>query len=279
MTNAVQEKVGLIAGNGNFPLLFAKEAKKAGVKEVIAVAFKKETKPEIEDLCDKVLWIKVGELNKLINFFKNNGAMTAVMAGQITPTSLFSKLKLDLRMIKLLASLKNKKADTIFGGIADEMAKDNIILDDSTRYLKSIMPKPGLINKVKPNKEQLADIEFGLTIAKEIGRLDIGQTVVVKEKAILAVEGFEGTNACILRGGELGKKNVVVVKTSKPNQDMRFDVPVIGEETLKHAAQAKASVVAFEAHKTLLLDKEKIIKIANKNKISLIAVEKENNHE
>lgn len=275
MTNTeVADKVGLIAGNGNFPLLFATEAKKAGVNEVIAVAFKKETKPEIEDVCDKVLWIKVGELNKLINFFKNNGAKTAVMAGQITPTSLFSKLKLDLRMIKLLASLKNKKADTIFGGIADELKKDGILLDDSTRYLKSIMPPPGLINKVKPSKENLEDIDFGLTIAKEIGRLDIGQTVVVKDKAILAVEGFEGTNACILRGGELGKKNVVVVKTAKPNQDMRFDVPVVGELTLKAAIEAKAKVVAFESYKTLLLDREEVIKLANKNKISLISVEK-----
>lgn len=270
------DNVGLIAGNGNFPLLFIEEAKKAGVKEVIVVAFKKETKPEIEELADKVLWIKVGELNKLIKFFKNNGVTKAAMAGQITPTALFSKLKLDLRMIKLLASLKNKKADTIFGGIADELEKDGIILDDSTRYLKSIMPAPGLINKVKPNKMQLEDIDFGLTIAKEIGRLDIGQTVVVKEKAILAVEGFEGTNECIKRGGMLGKKNVVVVKTSKPDQDMRFDVPVVGEQTLKAAIEAKASVIAFEAEKTLLLDKEIIIKLANKNKISLIAVKKEN---
>lgn len=267
-----EEKIGLIAGNGNFPLVFTKEAKNFGVKEIVAVAFQNETSPKIEKYADCVTWIKIGELNKLIKAFQSKNITKAVMAGQITPTSMFKNMKFDLRMIALLAKIKNRKADTIFGAIAQELKKEGIVLDDSTKYLRSLLAQEGLLTKKKPSAQEMKNIEFGKKIAKEIGRLDIGQTVVIKEKAILAVEAFEGTNETIERGGRLGKQDVIVVKMSKPNQDMRFDVPVIGEKTLETLIKAKAKVLAIEADKTLVLDKEKVINLANKHSLTIIAI-------
>ncbi len=265
--------LGLIAGNGKFPLLVAENARHAGVERIVAVAFHDDTSKEIEDLVDEVVWIRVGELGKLIKTFTRAGVTQALMAGQLTPTVMFKNLRFDWRMVKLMARLKNRKADTIFGAIADELQKEGVSLLDSTIFLSDHLPEPGLLTKRKLTNQEEEDVEFGRGIAKEIGRLDIGQTVVVKNKAVIAVEGIDGTDATIARGGELGKKDVIVVKVFKPNQDMRFDVPVVGMRTIETMIEAKARVLAIEAKKTLLLEKEEIIYEANKAKISIVAFE------
>lgn len=265
--------LGLIAGNGKFPLLVAQNARNDGIEKIIAVAFYGDTDKELENLVDEIVWIKVGELGKLIKTFTRNSVSQALMAGQLTPTVMFKNMRFDWRMIRLMTRLKNRKADTIFGAIADELEHEGIHLLDSTMFLNSNLPEAGLLTKRKLSRHEEEDIEFGYSIAKEIGRLDIGQTVVVKNKAVVAVEGIDGTDATIRRGGELGKKDVVVVKVSKPNQDMRFDVPVIGMKTIQTMIAAKARVLAIEAKKTLLLEKEEIIHEANKSKISIVVVE------
>ncbi len=269
----MERKLGLIAGNGKFPLLVAQNARNEGIEKIIAVAFYDDTEKEIEKLVDEVVWIRVGELGKLIKTFTRAGVTQALMAGQLTPTVMFKNLRFDWRMIRLITRLKNRKADTVFGAIADELQKEGIHLIDSTLFLTSHLPEPGLLTKRKLSKQEEEDVEFGRGIAKEIARLDIGQTVVVKNKAVIAVEGIDGTDATIRRGGELGKKEVVVVKVAKPNQDMRFDVPVIGLRTIETMAGANASVLAIEAKKTLLLEKEEIIYQANKAKISIVVFE------
>lgn len=269
----MERKLGLIAGNGKFPLLVAENARNEGIEKIIVVAFHGDTEKEIENLADEVVWIRVGELGKLIKTFTKAGVTQALMAGQLTPTVMFKNLRFDWRMIKLMARLKNRKADTIFGAIADELEKEGIHLLDSTLFLNSHLPETGLLTQRKLSKQEEEDVEFGRGIAKEIGRLDIGQTVVVKNKAVIAVEGIDGTDATIRRGGQLGKKDVVVVKVSKPNQDMRFDVPVVGLKTIEAMKEVKARVLAIEAKKTLLLEKEELVFEANKSKISIVVFE------
>jgi len=267
----VERKLGLIAGNGKFPMLVAENAKYDGIDKIVTVAFVGDTSKELESLVDEMTWIKVGELGKLIKVFRQAGVKQVLMAGQLTPTVMFRNLRFDWRMIKLMARLKNRKADTIFGAIADELEKEGIHLLDSTLFLNSHLPGAGLLTKRKVSKKEQEDIDFGRHIAKEISRLDIGQTVVVKNKAVLAVEGLDGTDATIRRGGELGSGFVTVVKVAKPNQDMRFDVPVVGLKTIETLIETKARVLAVEAKKTLFLEKEEIIAAANKAKISIVA--------
>lgn len=266
----MERTLGLIAGNGKFPLLVAENAKYDGIDKIVAVAFYGDTCKELESIVDEMTWLKVGELGKLIKVFRQAGVHQALMAGQLTPTVMFRNLRFDWRMIKLMTRLKNRKADTIFGAIANELEKEGIHLLDSTLFLNSHLPASGLLTRRKLSKKEEENVEFGRGIAKEIARLDIGQTVVVKNKAVLAVEGLDGTDATIRRGGELGKRDVVVVKVAKPNQDMRFDVPVIGIKTIETMIQSKAKVLAIEAKRTLLLEKEEIIAAANKAKISIV---------
>lgn len=267
------EKLGLIAGNGKFPLLVAENAKKDGVKKVVAVAFYGDTSKELAALVDEITWIHVGELGKLIKTFRRAGVTEALMAGQITPTVMFRTLRFDWRLLTLVTRLKNRKADTIFGAIANELAKEGIHLVDSTRFLNSHLPPAGILGRRRLSRKEREDVEFGRGIAKEIARLDIGQTVVVKNKAVLAVEGLDGTDETIRRGGALGKRDVIVVKVAKPNQDMRFDVPVIGLRTIEAMIQAKAKVLAVEAKKTLFLEKEETIQAADAAKMSIVAFE------
>ncbi len=267
-------KIGLIAGNGDYPLHFARAAREQNLR-VIAVALEGETKPELENLVDSFTWVSLGQLNKLISVFKKQEVKRAVMAGQVKHFRLFDLLKLDLRAMGLLKRLPDKKADTILGGVAQELNQEGIRLVDSTIFLEKFIPREGILTKQKPTKEERQDINFGLRLAKGIAGLDIGQTVVVKDKAVLAVEAMEGTDQAILRGGLIGKENVVVVKVSKPHQDLRFDVPIIGERTIETLHQAKAGVLAFSAGETLILDLEKVVALADHYKICLAAVKEQ----
>ena len=267
-------KIGLIAGNGKFPLIFAQEAKRVGA-EVVALAIKKETNPSLENLVDRIHWVNVGQLGDLIEICKKEGITRAVMAGQVRHTRLFGQVRLDARAMALLAGVKDKKANSLLGAVADELLREGIELIDSATYLSHLLPSPGILTRRKPTQKEWRDIEFGHKMAKEIAGLDIGQTVVVKDQAVLAVEGMDGTDRTIKRGGKLGRGDVVVVKVSKPHQDRRFDLPIIGERTIEVLKQVKAKVLAFSARSTILLDREKVIKSANQNGISLVAVKEE----
>jgi len=267
-------KIGLIAGNGKFPLIFAQEAKRVGT-EVIALAIKKETSPSLENLVDRIHWVNVGQLGDLIEICKKEGITRAVMAGQVRHTHLFGQVRLDARAMALLAGVKDKKANSLLGAVADELLREGIELIDSATYLSHLLPSPGILTRRKPTQKEWRDIEFGHKMAKEIAGLDIGQTVVVKDQTVLAVEGMDGTDRTIKRGGKLGRGDVVVVKVSKPQQDRRFDLPIIGERTVEVLKQAKAKVLAFSARSTILLDREKVVKSANQNGISLVAVKEE----
>ncbi|MFB0526806.1 MAG: LpxI family protein [bacterium] len=267
-------KIGLIAGNGKFPLIFAQEAKRVGT-EVVALAIKKETSPSLENLVDRIHWVNVGQLGDLIEICKKEGITRAVMAGQVRHTRLFSQVKLDARAMALLAGVKDKKANSLLGAVADELLREGIELIDSATYLSHLLPSPGILTRRKPTQKEWRDIEFGHKMAKEIAGLDIGQTVVVKDQAVLAVEGMDGTDRTIKRGGRLGREDVVVVKVSKPQQDRRFDLPIVGERTVEVLKQAKAKVLAFSARSTILLDREKVVKSANQNGISLVAIKEE----
>ncbi len=264
------EAIGMIAGNGIYPAIFARAARKAGVGRLAAATFHDETDPGIEELVDSVSWMRVGQLSKMIKFFNREGIDRAVMVGQIAPKNLFD-LRPDMRTLILLGRLKERNAESIFSGIADELAKDGIELIAATTYLDHLLPDPGHICGPGPDKRLEEEAAFGFRIAKETSRIDIGQTVVVRKGTVLAVEAFEGTNAAIRRGGELGQGKAVVVKVSKPNQDLRFDVPCIGPETIKIAAEAGVKAVVVESGSTLLLDKEQIEVLANELKVTVYA--------
>ncbi len=264
------ETLGIIAGSRSLPLLLAKQARAMGVKKLVAVAFEGETDESISSLVDEVVWVKVGQLSKMISAFTNNGVKHCVMAGQVAPKNLFD-LRPDLRAMGLLLRLKKKNAHTIFGAIADELKKDGVELIEATPWLKTFMPSKDFLIGPKLSEEQKSDIEFGFSIAKEVSKFDIGQTVVVKNGTVLAVEGFEGTDKCLARGGELAGKDggAVAVKVAKAGHDMRFDIPCIGAQTLETCAAARISVLAFEAGKSLVLEKEACAKLAAKSKITL----------
>jgi DUF1009 family protein len=266
--------IGIIAGNGVYPETFvrAARAKSPGVV-LVAAAFEGETKPEFAGMVDAMDWFRVGQLGKLIKFFKSKKATEAIMVGQIAPKNLFD-LRPDLRTLMLLARLKERNAESLFGGIGDELAKDGITLLPATTFLEDLLPGTGHVCGPVFKKRQLEDAAFGFRIAKESSRLDIGQTVVVRHGTVLAVEAFEGTNACIKRGGELGRgKDTMLVKVSKPRQDFRFDVPVVGPQTIETCIAAGVKSIAVEARSTLLLERDTIFQLCNEHGISLHAVE------
>jgi DUF1009 family protein len=271
------EPLGIIAGNGEFPLILARSARQLGAGPIVAAAFDGETSPEIDKLVDHVDWIKLGQLNKLIEVFTSRGVKRAVMAGGVTPSNLFKNLRLDLRMTTVALRLKARNAETIFGAIASEMARDGVELIDPRPFLGESVPQAGVLTRLKPSKDQQEDVEFGLKMAKAVSALDIGQTVVVKRGTVLAVEGFEGTDECIRRGGALGgeKGGSVVVKVSKPNHDFRFDIPCVGGKTIESCRAGRVSVMAMEAGRSLLLDKDKLLTAANEAGICLVAVPSE----
>ncbi len=264
------DTLGLIAGSGVYPTVVAKAARAAGVKKIVAAAFTDETTPTLAEVVDEISWLRVGQLGRLLKFFNEAGVHRAIMAGQISPKNLFD-LRPDWKALFLLARLKRRNAESIFTAIADELATIDVELLPATTFLDSFLAEPGLVAGPELSARQKEDVDYGWEIAKEISRLDIGQTVVVKNGTVLAVEAFEGTNETLKRGGTLGRKNAVMIKVAKPNQDMRFDVPVIGVETVRVAAQVAVRVIAIEAGRTLLLEKESVIDLAERSKISIVA--------
>jgi DUF1009 family protein len=267
---ATLETLGIIAGNGVYPRLLADAARRAGVKRIVTAAFTNETDDRLVPMVDEVEWMRVGQLAKLLSFFRKAGVANAIMAGQIAPQNLFD-LRPDWKMLFLLARLKRRNAESIFAAIGDELATAGVTLLPATSFLESCLAPKGLIAGRKLTHREEEDVTFGFEIAREISRLDIGQTVVVRNGTVLAVEGFEGTNEAIKRGGALGGKNAVVVKVAKPTQDMRFDVPVIGIATIDVAAEAHIRVIAVEAARTLLLEKEIVIARAKEVGMSIVA--------
>jgi len=263
--------LGLIAGKGIYPVLLARAARAAGVKRLSLVAFDAETDPALRDLADEVETLRVGQLGALISFFKKHDVRQAVMAGQITPGRLFD-LKPDLKAFLLLAKLRERNAETIFGAVADELAKAGTDLLPATTFLEECLAPAGPIAGPKLKRSQLEDAVFGFRIAKEMARLDVGQSVVVKRGTVLAVEAFEGTDAALQRGGELGRGGSTLVKVSKPNQDFRFDVPVIGPRTLEGASASGIAVIGCEAGRTLLLDRDRVLALSGERKITLIGL-------
>ena len=263
------ETLGIIAGSGVYPLLLADAARVAGVKKVIVAAFTDETSPEISNRADQIEWLRVGQLGKLLNFFRDANVRHAIMAGQIAPSNLFN-LRPDFKAMFLLARLKQRNAESIFSAIGDQLSEIGVELLAATTFLDHLLAPRGLIAGPKLRDREEDDVSFGFEIARQLSALDVGQTIVVKNGTVLAVEAFEGTNEAIRRGGSLGKKNAIVIKVTKPDQDMRFDVPVIGTETLHAAEEAKIRAVAVEAGRTLLLEKAAIIDLAERFKISLL---------
>jgi DUF1009 family protein len=265
--------LGLIAGNRALPLAFARQARAQGVRHLVAVAFEGETDPALAPLVDDIVWLKVGQLAKLIAAFTDRGVSQCVMLGQIAPRNLFD-VRPDLRALTTLLRLKEKNAHTIFGALANELHKDGVELIEPLPWLEPLMPKAGFRLGPKPSGEQQTDIEFGLALAKEVSRLEIGQTVVVKGGTVLAVEGFEGTDKCLARGGELagGSGGAVAVKVAKAEHDMRFDIPCIGRQTVQTCATAGIVVLAFEGSRSLLLEPEEVGQLARAHKLSVVAL-------
>jgi len=266
---SVPETFGIIAGNGLYPKELAMAARRAGVKRIVTAAFIDETDPTLTEQVDTIEWMRVGQLARLLKYFREQGVRHAVMAGQIAPKNLFD-LHPDWKALLLIARLKERNAESIFGGIAAELEKSGVELLPAVTFLEGALASAELIAGPKLSRRQIRDVEFGWNIAKEIARLDIGQTVIVKNGTVLAIEGFDGTNETIRRGGKLAGTGAIMIKVSKPNQDMRFDVPVIGVETVRVAHEAGVRAIAIEAGRTLLLDKPAILEQANRSQISII---------
>jgi UDP-2,3-diacylglucosamine hydrolase len=264
------EILGIIAGNGVYPRLLADSARKAGVKKIVATSFSGETDPAIVQHVEVVEWLRVGQLSRLLSFFQEQNVRHAIMAGQIAPKNLFD-LRPDWKALLLLARLKRRNAESIFSAIADELTKIDVDLLPATTFLDEYLAPRGLIAGSKLSRREEEDVDFGWKVAKQIAELNIGQTVVVKSGTVLAVEGLDGTNETIKRGGKLARKGAVMIKVAKPNQDMRFDVPVIGIETIRAVTAAKVRVIALEADRTLLLEKERLLEMASHSKISILA--------
>jgi DUF1009 family protein len=263
--------LGIIAGNRSLPLELAREARRAGVKRLVAVAVEGETDPALTGLVDDIIWLRVGQLSKMIGAFKDRGVKQCVMVGQVAPKNLFD-FRPDLRTIGVLLRLKERNAHTLFSAVADELKKDGVELIEATPWLGPLMPGRGFAMGPKLTSEQREDVEFGLRIACEVSRLEIGQIVVVKRGTVLAVEGFEGTDRCLARGGELAGKEggAVAVKVAKLNHDMRFDIPCIGPKTLETCVASGVAVLAFEPGRALVLEQETCEGLARKNKISVL---------
>ncbi|MBW1741081.1 MAG: UDP-2,3-diacylglucosamine diphosphatase LpxI [Deltaproteobacteria bacterium] len=266
------ERIGLIAGSGQFPTIFSKVATERGLK-VYAVAHEGETDPRLATLVEAVKWVKIGQLKKIIAFFKKNSVRDAVMAGAITKTKMFSGVRPDLMALKVLATMDHTQDDGLLRAFAGEMEKEGITIHPSTFLLPELLAKKGCWTRRKPTKSEMADVRFGWRIVREIGRLDIGQSVVVRGGSVMAVEAIDGTDATIRRGGRLGKEKTVVVKASKPDQDMRFDMPAVGLKTIQTMCEVGASVLAIEAGKTVVFDREEMVAMANQNGIAIVGIE------
>ncbi len=265
-------KLGLIAGNGKFPFLVIEGARKAGAQVAVA-AIREETDPEIERLADSLTWVGIGQLGKLLRFFKDEGVEQVIMAGQVKHVQIFSSAIPDVRMLKMLLRLPRRNTDALIGAVAAELASEGIELIDSTHFLRDQLPQPGVLTKRTPDARERSDMDYGLEVAREIARLDLGQTIVVRDRACIAIEAMEGTDAVVRRAGQLVSGRLTVIKVAKPDQDMRFDVPVVGVPTIETMNECGATCLCITATKTLMFDREETIKLANTKKIAIIAVE------
>lgn len=265
------ERIGLIAGNGRFPIIFADNARRLGY-HVSAVAHEGETEPELAGHVDRIHWIKIGQLNKLIKAFKEDGVHQAVMLGGIKKTHVFTTLRPDFRTLALVTRLALLKDDDILRELAKELEREGIVICESTFGLEGILVEEGTLTERAPSEKEWEDIRYGWEVAHEIGRLDIGQCVVVKDRVVVAVEAVEGTDGAIKRGGDLAKEGAVVVKRSKPQQDLRFDLPAVGPRTIEVMASVKASVLAIEAGRTILLDRDIMLDKARFARIAIVGI-------
>ena len=266
------DRIGIIAGGGQFPLLFIDAARQAG-RRVFVAAHRSETDEQVARAADEACWIKLGQLGKIIKFFKQNRVSEAVFLGTITKTQIFRDVLPDLKGLSLWNKIDVKQDDAILRAVAGALEAEGIKVLESTLYLEHLLFPRGVLTKKKPNKTQRLDIEFGWRNARAIGKLDIGQCVVVRDCAVMAVEAIEGTDATILRGGKLAKEQAVVVKLRKPNQDFRFDLPATGIGTIDSIRQVKGAVLAVEAGQSLLFDKDQMVSAADSAGIVVVGVE------
>jgi UDP-2,3-diacylglucosamine hydrolase len=262
---------GLIAGNGRFPFLVLEGARSQGI-EMAVIALKEEASPELEKIAKRLHWVSLGELSKAIDLMHKEGVTQAVMAGQVKHNKIFSAIRPDWKLTKLLFSLPRKSTDALIGGIARVLRDEGIQLVDSTLFLKPLLPEPGVLTRRAPNEQESADIAYGHTVARQIADMDIGQTVVISDQACVAVEAMEGTDETIARAARIvGGKALVVVKVSKPRQDMRFDVPVVGLPTIEQMKSSRATALAVDARRTLLFDRQQLIALADAADIAIQA--------
>ena len=264
-------KFGLIAGNGKFPFMVVEGARQSGVPLVVA-AIREETDPEMDHRADRVKWVGIGQLGRMIRFFKEEGVEKAIMAGQVKHVQIFSRAVPDARMLKVLLKLPRRNTDALIGAIASELQSEGIELVDSTCFLQDSLPQSGTLTRREPSKQECEDVDYGLEIARDMGGLDLGQTFVVRGKACVAIVEMEGTDETIRRAGRLVNGRLTVVKVAKPNQDMRFDVPVVGVPTIEAMIEAGATCLSITSGKTLMFDRIDMIRAAEKHKISITAV-------
>lgn len=264
-------RIGLIAGSGQFPIIFSRRARAEGFK-IYAVAYHKETDPQLSDFVDEIEWIHLGQIKRLLNFFKKNGIGETVMLGSITKTRMFSDVRPDMKTIALIAKMRHTHDDGLLRAFAGLLEDEGIRVKPSTFLLPGLLAQEGCWTKRKPRRSESSDIDLGWKLAKEIGRLDIGQCVVVGGGSVLAVEAIDGTDATIRRGGKLGNGTAVVVKVSKPNQDLRFDMPAVGAETIRSMAAAGVTALAVEAGKAVVFDRQEMVDLADANGISIVAL-------
>ena len=266
-------RYGLIAGNGRFPFLVLEAARSQGIEMVVA-AIREETSPDIESMTRTVHWMSLGQLGKLIKTFKAEGVTRAIMAGQVKHKQIFSGILPDLKMMQVLASLATRNTDSLIGAVARVLEDEGIQLVDSTAFLEPLLPQPGILTQRAPTEEEQQDLDYGYRLARELGRLDIGQTIVVADAACIAVEAMEGTDAVIERAANLVNGRALrVVKLAKPSQDLRFDVPVIGVPTVAVMKRSGVTALAIEARKTLMFDREQLLRAADSAGIAVVAVE------
>jgi DUF1009 family protein len=271
-TDAQLKGWGLIAGNGRFPFLVLEGARSQGI-EMAVIALKEEASPELEKVAKRLHWVSLGELSKTIELLQQEGVTQAVMAGQVKHNKIFSAIRPDWKLAKLLFSLPRKNTDALIGAVARVLEGEGIRLVDSTIFLKPLVPEPGLLTRRAPSPHEAEDIAYGIGVARQIARMDIGQTVVISDRACVAVEAMEGTDETIARAARItGGKPLVVVKVSKPGQDMRFDVPVVGLPTIEQMKSADATALAVDAGRTLLFDRKKLIDLADAAGIAIEAV-------
>ncbi len=265
------ERIGLIAGNGRFPIIFADNVKKLGYR-VSAIAHIGETLPELESHVDTIHWLKVGQFNKVLRAFRQDDIHQAVMLGGVSKTHIFTTLRPDLRALSILSRIKHWKDDAILRAIAGELEQEGITIRESTFGLQGILADAGVLSHREPSQKENEDIAYGWNTLETIGPLDIGQCVVIKDQVVVAVEAVEGTDEAILRGGKLAGKGAVVVKRTKPHQDLRFDLPAVGPRTVEIMVTVQATALAVEAGRTVLLDREKLLEQARQSNIAIVGL-------